>query len=111
MSAEIIPSYQHGVTILKLRRIDKGALIAFCDIEIPAWGIILHDCKWFGKDGREWIGLPSTSYVNREDKTIYKDLMEFTDRQKGDRFQQAALAAIRSYRPSDNSREDRPRRY
>ena len=85
-----------GIQARGLRRIERGALIGFCDILIPAWHIVLHDCKWFRKGDNEWVGLPSTSFVGKDGKTVYKDLIEFTDKDAAERFQRAALEAIRT---------------
>ena len=78
-----------------IRRINKGALVAIFDLEIPGWHLLFNDCKWFRKEDNEWVGLPSTSFTNREGKTVYKDLVVFEDKDVGKRFQAAALAAIR----------------
>ena len=78
-----------------LRRINKGALMGFCDLRIAAWSIVLHDCKWFRTNNGEWIGMPSVRYETRDGKTVYKDLIEFTDKEVASRFQAAALAAVR----------------
>lgn len=83
-----------GIVATQLRRINKGALIGFCDLRITAWNLLLHDCKWFKTNNGEWIGLPSVRYETREGKTAYKDLIEFTDKQAASRFQAAALAAV-----------------
>jgi hypothetical protein len=47
------------------------------------------------KDDREWVSLPSDKFTNRDGKTVYLDLVEITDKTTHERFQAAALAAIR----------------
>lgn len=88
---------QKGVTCLSLRRIDKGALVGFCDIKIEAWHLVLKDCKWFKKGPAEWIGMPSTKFTDKNGKDHYSDLVEFSDKYSADRFQAAALKAIQDF--------------
>ncbi len=77
------------------RRIDKGALIGFFNLEITGWHLRLNGCKWFAKGGQEWIGLPSEKYVTRDGQTKYRNAVEITDRDVNQRFQLAAIAAVR----------------
>jgi hypothetical protein len=83
-----------GIIASNLRRIDKGAVVGKVDIEIPAWHLKIT-CLWMKKDDREWVSLPSDKFTNRDGKTVYRDLVEITDKTTHDRFQAAALAAIK----------------
>jgi hypothetical protein len=80
-----------GVVVSDVRHIGKGALVSIFNVEVPSWHLVLKDCKLFEKNGEQWVGLPSTSYTNREGKTVYKDLVEFSDDDAADRFQNAVL--------------------
>jgi hypothetical protein len=86
-----------GIIASNLRRIDKGAVIGKVDIEIPAWHLKIT-CLWMKKDDREWVSLPSDKFTNRDGKTVYRDLVEITDKATHDRFQAAALEAVRALR-------------
>lgn len=98
-----IESLKTGITAGDLRKVNKGALVGFCQLTIHAWHLVLSDCKWFRKDGNEWIALPSSSYTNRDGKTVYKNLVEFSDKEAAARFQEAALAAVRRLDSSDHA--------
>jgi hypothetical protein len=89
-----------GILVTRVRAINKGALVAFCDLRIEAWNLAIYDCKHFKTNKAEWIGLPSSAFTNRDGKTVYKDLIEFTDKEAAARFQQAALAAVRKFTDS-----------
>lgn len=89
---------QRGIECVARRMINKGALIAVCDIRINGWHLLLKDCKWFRKDNKSWIGLPSTSFKDREGKTIYKTVVELDDKDAYARFQAAALEAVEMFR-------------
>jgi hypothetical protein len=83
-----------GITASNLRRIDKGAVMGVVDLEIAAWHMTIT-CMWMQKGDREWVSLPSERYTNRDGKIVYRDLVKFTDKTAHERFQAAALAAIR----------------
>ena len=100
MSADVVQLPKPlGLEVVNMRRMNKGALIAFVDVKILAWGITLIDCKWFRKDEREWIGLPSTNYTTKQGKTIYKNLVEFSTPEALQRFQTAVLTELWEVRP------------
>jgi hypothetical protein len=88
------PKGKSGITSSNLRRIDKGAVIGVIDLEIPAWHMTIT-CMLMQKGDREWVSLPSEKYTSRDGKTVYRDLVKFTDKTAHERFQAAALAAIR----------------
>lgn len=99
MSANVVSAFpQRGIHCLTRRMVNKGSLVAFCDLKITAWNLVLKDCKWFKKGPAEWVGLPSSSYTNRDGKMIYKDLVEFDDKHAAERFQAAALAAVHDFK-------------
>jgi hypothetical protein len=87
-----------GIRVTRVHPINKGALVAFCDIHIEAWGLAIYDCKHFKTNKAEWIGLPSSAFTNRDGKTLYKTLVEFTDKEAAERFQRAALAAVLNFK-------------
>lgn len=87
-----------GIRCLSLRRVDKGSLVGFCELEVVAWSLIVRDCKWLKTEKGEFIAFPSSSYTTRDQKTVYRDLVEIIDKQKRERFQAAALAAVKAYR-------------
>jgi hypothetical protein len=91
---------QRGIECLSRKMINKGALVAICDIRINGWHLVLRDCKWFRKDSKQWIGLPSTKFVDRNGKAVYTNLVEFIDKNAAARFQAAALEAVEMYRES-----------
>jgi DNA-binding cell septation regulator SpoVG len=79
----------------RFHAINKGVLVGFFDLTCQPWGLVIHDCKLFRTEGREWIGMPSVSYKNRDGKTVWKNIVELPDRDASEHFQQAALRAVR----------------
>jgi DNA-binding cell septation regulator SpoVG len=95
-----------GIVCISLTQVNNGATIAYCELEVVKWGMVLRGCRWMrGKNG-EFIGLPSTQYKNRDGKIVYKALVEFADRDVSERFQQAALAAVRTAVPLQSIRTE-----
>lgn len=83
----------HGVVARELRFVEKGALVGFVTLEIPGWRLVFKGCRWFRKDGREWVSLPSERY-EKDGAVKWRDLVEFTDKEAAARFRAAALAAV-----------------
>jgi hypothetical protein len=82
-----------GVVASNLRLINKNTLIGAVDIEISAWNLRFKGCLWHRKGEREWINFPSREWI-KDGERQFADLIEITDRNVRDRFQQAALAAL-----------------
>lgn len=99
MSAQpnITPLHEWGIQCLSLRTLNKGSLVAFCDLGVERWGVIIRDAKWFKKGTNEWIGLPSSQFTTRDGRTEYRNLVEFEDRELKRRFDEEALRALKSW--------------
>ncbi len=91
--ARIVP-LNAGIVASNLRHIGKGSLKATVDLEIAAWHMKIS-CLWMQFDKGEWISLPTERFTKPDGKTVYRKLVEFTDREASDRFQRSALAAVR----------------
>jgi len=84
------------VVVQNVRRIDKGALVAVFDAEIPAWNLLLKECKWFHTDGQPDSITPPTSFWTTDSgKRIYLDVIQFTTPETLEAFVQACLANLK----------------
>jgi hypothetical protein len=81
----------------KFRRYEKNTLLGFADLELVRTGIIIRDCTWHQKNGKEWVGFPARSYQDKDGKTQWSPLVEFAEgaKEAREQFQQQAVAAIR----------------
>jgi hypothetical protein len=43
-----------SILCVKRRRFEKGSLKGFCDLQLTRVGLVIRDCCWHQKDGREW---------------------------------------------------------
>jgi hypothetical protein len=80
----------------------KGALRGFATLETRA--MTLHDCPVHVTYGRPWVGLPGKPIIDAEGrhavgpngKKRYGVVIEWRDKDIGDRFSAAALATLRA---------------
>lgn len=99
-----------ALLITNLRKLEKGSLVGFFDVELPS-GLILRECSLFSKDGRRWVNLPSQKNTGRDGKAIYKHMVEFATRELADKFRDEVLLAIDAQRqtpPTEISDADIP---
>lgn len=88
--------------VKNVKAINKGSLIAKCDIEFDSWGLTIREC--LVRDGKFglWVTMPSKSY-EKDGKTNYYDLIIW-EKEKGKAFQDAVMPLIKQELDSmDNS--------
>lgn len=79
--------------ILNYKRIDKGCLIGRFDVKIPEWGMTIRGCSYFEKEGKRWLGMPSSRFENKDGSVKNYDHVVFD---KGTRVRfDAALKRFR----------------
>jgi hypothetical protein len=83
--------------------VERGMLRGFFLLHLPS-GLTLQGCSLHRRDGSQWVGLPARPQINAEghlsrdpttNKIVYAPVVEIRDRCIRDRFQQAAIAAVR----------------
>ena len=89
-----------------LRAMQRNTLQGFCTLHLEPSGLVLRDCSFHRTDdGREWIGLPSKPQIDRDGnhrqdlktgKPAYVAIVEIPDKDRRERFQAAAVAAVRA---------------
>jgi hypothetical protein len=84
------------IRCLKFRPYTKNTLKGFADLELSRVGIVIKECCWHEKGGKEWISFPA-SFEGKDGQTQWFALVEFAQgaRQARDEFQRQALEAIR----------------
>jgi hypothetical protein len=99
-----------SIRCIKFRRFEKNTLKGFADLELTRVGLIIRDCTWHEKDGREWIGFPAKSFTGQDGATKWTPLIEFAEGavEARKQFMQQALDAIHAAAgdpstPFDNS--------
>jgi hypothetical protein len=84
------------IRCLRFRPYVKNTLKGFVDLELSRVGLVLRDCCWHEKNGKEWVSFPARPYENRDGDTLWQPLIEFADGAKEARaqFQRLALEVI-----------------
>jgi len=83
-----------AIVASNFRRIDKNTLVGSADLTVPRWNMRFRGCLWHKRGAKEWVAFAVREWLDRDGSKQYAVLVEFTDRDTHDRFQQAALAAI-----------------
>jgi DNA-binding cell septation regulator SpoVG len=80
-----------SITISNARKINKGALRGFFDVELPS-GLKLNGCTLIEKaDGKRFVGLPSKEFVKADGTKSYTPVVDIPDRDARQKFQDAVL--------------------
>ena len=83
-------------TVSDWKEVVKNTLRGFCSITMPS-GLILRNCSLHEKEGSRWIGLPAQQFKKDDGTSCYKPIVEFTNKQARDRFNEAAFRAVDWY--------------
>jgi hypothetical protein len=65
------------IRCIRFRPYAKNTLKGFVDLELTRVGLVLRDCTWHEKNGREWIAFPARSYTDKDGNTQWSPLVEF----------------------------------
>jgi hypothetical protein len=84
------------IRCVRLRPYEKNTLRGFADLELTRVGLIIRDCCWHEKNGKEWIAFPARQYQDKEGNTQWSPLVEFAEwpTEARRQFQEKALEAI-----------------
>lgn len=83
-----------SMSCVSFRAFSKNTLKGFCDFKLEPFGIVLRDCSWHEKDGREWVGFPAKKGPDKNGVADWIPIVVFAEGANRDRFQKAAVAAI-----------------
>jgi hypothetical protein len=80
----------------KFRPYEKNTLRGFVALELSNVGLVIHDCTWHCKEGKEWIGFPARTYQGNDGVAKWMPMVEFAEgaREARAQFQQQALEAV-----------------
>lgn len=60
--------------IINFKSIKKECLIGRFDVRISEWGMTIRGCSFFEKDGKQWVGMPSSRFENKDGSVKNFDL-------------------------------------
>jgi hypothetical protein len=93
--------------LISWRPLAKGSLRGFCSVELVPLGLRIIDCPVLVSRGRAWCALPGKLQVDNtgrqktdaSGKPLYAAVLQWRNRELGDRFSDAAISAIRRAHP------------
>lgn len=90
---EINNSGNDMIEVSNIKQINKGTLLASCDVRIAPWKMTLKEVKIFEKGTQRWIGLPSREYLENDEKK-YIELISFDNNDIKTRFRDQIMKEI-----------------
>ena len=97
------------IEVQNIKRLDKGSLLAVCNVRIVPWKTTFRDVKIFQKGANRWIALPSREIVNpTTNEKYYFEMITFDTEEIKNRFRDQITAAIDEFleKNSDMKPED-----
>lgn len=95
------------IEVTNVLPVNKGSLLATCDVYIQPWDLDIFDVKIFTKGTSRWLGMPSKkTVVDGMDK--YSELINFRKDSSRSRFRSQIMSAIDKYLESHPSLEPEP---
>ncbi len=82
------------IEILNINPVNKGSLLATCDVHIIPWKMTLHEIKIFEKGAQRWLGMPAKEFTNDMGEKKYTDLVSFDNDSVKIRFRNQIMAAV-----------------
>lgn len=85
------------IEIRNINPINKGSLLATCDVYIAPWKLTLCEVKIFEKGANRWVTMPSKEFVNEAGEKKYTELLVFDNEAIKNRFRSQVLQAVDAY--------------
>ncbi len=89
------------IEVTNINAINKGTLLATCDVYIVPWDMELNEVKIFEKGANRWLGMPSREFVNNDGTKKYIELVNFRKEATKNRFRSQIMGAIDKYLASN----------
>lgn len=84
------------IEVTNVNSINKGSLLATCDVYILPWDMEICDVKIFTKGTNRWIGMPSKKTLS-DGVEKYSELIQFRKESTRNRFRNQIMTAIDKY--------------
>jgi hypothetical protein len=82
------------IEVQNINKIEKGSLLASCDVHIVPWQITFCEVKIFAKGSNRWITLPSREFTAPTGEKKYIELIHFDNEGVKNRFRNQIMGAI-----------------
>ncbi len=85
------------IEVSNINAVNKGSLLATCDVYIQPWDMELNEIKVFEKGANRWLGLPSREFTNNMGEKKFIELVNFRKEATKNRFRAQIMGAIDRY--------------
>ena len=85
------------IEVQNINAVNKGSLLATCDVHIIPWKLTLHEIKIFEKGANRWIAMPAREFFNEMGEKKYMELVTFDNDGVKNRFRNQIMGAIDKY--------------
>ncbi len=82
------------IEIYNINPVQKGTLLATCDVYIQPWDMELSEIKIFQKGTNRWIGMPAKEFVNDLGEKKFIELVNFRKVGTKNRFRSQIMGAV-----------------
>ncbi len=82
------------IEVLNVQAVNKGMVLAKCDVHIIPWKMTLREIIIFQKGAQRWITMPSKQYTNDEGQIKYTELVVFDNETIRNKFRSQITNAI-----------------
>lgn len=96
------------IEITNITPVNKGTLLATCDVYIQPWDMDLLEVKVFQKGSQRWIGMPSREFTNSMGEKKYIEQVTFRKDSTKNRFRSQISAAIDKFLEANPNMEMKP---
>ena len=94
------------IECVEFRPLEKGSLLGFATIRVPAMRLTIKDIAIHRSGDREWAQLPAKPQLDRDRNLVVKDgkvqyvtILQFDTKEVADAFSAAVLNAVKNRVP------------
>lgn len=85
------------IEVNNIQPVNKGSLLAICDVRIVPWKLTLKEVKIFQKGASTFLSLPTRDFLNDAGEKKYIELMEFDNDTIKNKFKNQILVFVNKY--------------
>ncbi len=89
------------IEVQNISAVNKGNLLATCDVHIKPWKMTLHEVKIFERGANRWLGMPAKEFTNQAGEKKYSELVTFDSETVKNRFKSQIMVAVDKYLQSN----------
>lgn len=85
------------IEVVNIEAVNKGYMLARCDVRIVPWKITFHDIKIFEKGNSRWITMPAKEVMGDNNEKKYVEVISWDNDAVKNRFRRQIMDAIDAY--------------